>query len=108
MPNNPFNQKIYSLLKKVPKGKVTTYKALAEAVGTKAYRAVGQAMRCNPYSPIVPCHRVVKSDGSIGGFSGSINSSGREVKRKIRMLRKEGVEIRDNKVEDFDKVLFEF
>ena len=50
----------------------------------------------------------VKSDGSIGGFSGSINSSGREVKRKIRMLRKEGVEIRDNKVEDFDKVLFEF
>ena len=108
MPNNPFNQKIYSLLKKVPKGKVTTYKALAEAVGTKAYRAVGQAMRCNPYSPIVPCHRVVKSDGSIGGFSGSINPNSKEVKRKIRMLKKEGVEVNGNRVVGFEKVLFRF
>ena len=104
----PFNQKIYSLLKRVPKGKVTTYKALAEAAGTKAYRAVGQAMRCNPYAPIVPCHRVVKSDGSIGGFSGSVNPDSKEVKRKIKMLRKEGVEIGKNKVEDFENVLFNF
>ena len=70
--NNSFNERTYDLLKKVPKGKVTTYKALAEKLGTKAYRAVGQAMRCNPYAPKVPCHRVVKSDGSIGGFQGSI------------------------------------
>ena len=104
--NSPFNQKIYALLKKVPKGKVTTYKALAEALGTKAYRAVGQAMRCNPYAPKVPCHRVVASDGSIGGFSGSWNPESREVKRKIIMLRKEGVEIRNNKIVAFKKMVY--
>lgn len=103
-----FNQKIYSLLKKVPKGKVTTYRALAEAAGTKAYRAVGQAMRCNPHAPIVPCHRVVKSDGNVGGFSGSINPNSKEVKRKIKLLRSEGVEVKGNKIVDFEKVLFNF
>ena len=102
-----FNQKIYSLLKKVPKGKITTYKALANALGTKAYRAVGQAMRCNPYAPIVPCHRVVKSDGSIGGFSGSINPNSKEVKRKIRMLMQESVKIKNRKIE-LEKFLFKF
>ncbi|MBI2650533.1 MGMT family protein [Candidatus Woesearchaeota archaeon] len=103
-----FNQRIYSLLKKVPKGKVTTYKALAEAAGTRAYRAVGQAMRCNPYAPVVPCHRVVKSDGNIGGFAGSINPDSKEIKRKIGMLRKEGLEIRNKRIVDFEKVLFGF
>lgn len=102
-----FTQKIYELTKKIPKGKVTTYKALAEAVGTKAYRAVGQAMRCNPHAPIVPCHRVVKSDGSVGGFSGSINPNSKEVKRKIKMLRREGVEIKNNKI-NLEKFLFRF
>ena len=102
-----FNQKIWELTKKVPKGKVTTYKALAEAVGTKAYRAVGQAMRCNPYAPIVPCHRVVKSDGSIGGFAGSLNPNSKEVKRKIEMLRREGLYIKNNKIVNFEKVLME-
>ena len=105
---NSFNQKIYNLLKKVPKGRVTTYKALAEAAGTKAYRAVGQAMRCNPYAPIVPCHRVVKSDGNIGGFAGSINPNSKEVKKKIKMLIKEGVEVNGRNIVDFEKVLFNF
>ena len=95
-----FDEKIYNLLKKVPNGKVTTYKALAETLGTKAYRAVGQAMRCNPYAPQVPCHRVVKSDGSIGGFSGSINPKSKEVKRKIKMLRTEGIKIKNDRVVD--------
>ena len=103
-----FNEKIYSILKKVPKGKITTYKALAEAAGTKAYRAVGQAMRCNPYAPVVPCHRVVKSTGEIGGFSGSINPNSEEVKRKITMLEKEGVKIKNKRIVDFEKVLFRF
>mgnify|MGYP001575711556 CR=1 FL=1 len=103
---NLFNEKIYSLLKKVPKGKVTTYKALAEALDTKAYRAVGQAMRHNPYAPEVPCHRVVASDGTIGGFSGSWNPESKEVKRKIRMLRNEWIKINGYKVMDFEKVLF--
>ena len=108
MKTNSFNQEIYKLLKRVPKGKVTTYKVLAEALGTKAYRAVGQAMRCNPHAPIVPCHRVVKSDGSIGGFSGNLNPDSREVKRKINMLRKEGVKVDYNRIVDFEKILFEF
>ena len=103
-----FHRKIYSLLKKVPKGKVTTYKALAQAAGTKAYRAVGQAMRCNPYAPIVPCHRVVASDGSIGGFRGTRNSKSKEIGEKIKMLRREGVEIRSSKVIDFKRKLHDF
>ena len=98
---NTFNEKIYALLKKVPKGKVTTYKALAEALGTKAYRAVGQAMRCNPYAPKVPCHRVVKSDGSIGGFGGTKELSSPELSKKMKLLRKEGVFIKGNKIVNF-------
>ena len=103
-----FNEKVYSLLKKVPKGKVTTYKALAEKLNTKAYRAVGQAMRCNPYAPKVPCHRVVASGGKIGGFMGSNNFDSKEVKKKIRMLRGEGVKIKYNKVLDFENILLKF
>ncbi len=64
-----FSEKCYELLKKVPKGKITTYKEIARALKTKAYRAVGNAMNKNPYSPKVPCHRVVKSDGKVGGFA---------------------------------------
>ena len=108
MANKTFNEKVYSLLRKVPKGKVTTYKLLAEALDTKAYRAVGQAMRCNPYAPKVPCHRVVASDGSIGGFSGSWNPKSKSVKRKIMMLRKEGVKVENNKIVNFEKLLINF
>ena len=93
-----FTEKCYKLLKKVPKGKVTTYMAVAQALNTKAYRAVGQAMRRNPYAPKVPCHRVVSSGGKIGGFSGSINPNSKEVRRKIEMLRKEGVKMRNGKI----------
>jgi len=50
----PFAEKAYALLKKVPEGRVTTYKEIAHALGTKAYRGVGQAMRTNPYAPEVP------------------------------------------------------
>lgn len=100
-----FQEKVYKLCEKVPKGKVTTYKILAEKLGVKAYRAVGQVLRCNPYAPKVPCHRVVKSDGSIGGFAGSLNPDSKEVKKKIRMLKKEGIKIENNKIKNFKKVL---
>ncbi len=96
-----FNERCYSLLRKVPKGRVTTYKALANALGTRAYRAVGQAMNKNPNAPKVPCHRVVSSDGSIGGFA-------HPIERKIRMLRREGVEVEDGMIVDFEKRLFLF
>ncbi|OGG28228.1 hypothetical protein A3A64_00620 [Candidatus Gottesmanbacteria bacterium RIFCSPLOWO2_01_FULL_48_11] len=72
----PLQNHTYQLLRQVPPGRVTTYKALADALGTKAYRAIGQFMRTNPYAfeacpeprRRVPCHRVVASDGTIGGF----------------------------------------
>jgi methylated-DNA-[protein]-cysteine S-methyltransferase len=99
-------KKTYELLKKVPKGKVTTYKALADALGTKAYRAIGQFMRTNPYAPVVPCHRVVASNGSIGGFRG--NTTGTEIQNKITLLKKEGIEVKNNKIVNFQNHLLTF
>lgn len=81
-----FYEKCYNVLKKVPKGKVTTYREIARALHSKAYRAVGSAMHCNPYSPKVPCHRVINSSGKVGEFASG-------TKMKIAMLVKEGVEI---------------
>lgn len=92
-----FAEKVYIELRNVPTGKVTTYKILAEKLKTKAYRAVGTALKNNPYAPEVPCHRVVKSDGSIGGFMGKM--SGEEVAKKIVLLRNEGVEVVGGKVD---------
>ncbi|MEK6900935.1 MAG: MGMT family protein [Nanoarchaeota archaeon] len=67
----------FSICQQIPKGKVTTYKEIASVLGTKGYQAIGQALQCNPYAPHVPCHRVVKSDGSLGGFKGK--TSGKEL-----------------------------
>ncbi|KYK26082.1 hypothetical protein AYK26_01270 [Euryarchaeota archaeon SM23-78] len=92
----PFQRKVYALLKKVPKGKVTTYGALAKKLKSSP-RAVGQALRVNPYAPKVPCHRVVSSDGSIGGFRGK--TQGKAVREKIGLLRKEGIKIINGRVE---------
>jgi methylated-DNA-[protein]-cysteine S-methyltransferase len=95
-----FYEKCYAVLKKVPKGKVTTYREIAKALHSKAYQAVGSAMHNNPYSPIVPCHRVVNSNGDVGGFySGT--------KAKIKMLKAEGVAVVNNKI-DLKKHLFKF
>ena len=86
-----FNEKAWKIVSKVPRGKVTTYKAVAEKLGSKAYRAVGNAMNKNPYAPKVPCHGVVKSNGEVGGFASG-------TKKKIQMLKKEGIEIKNNKI----------
>lgn len=102
-----FQKEIYTLLKQVPAGYVTTYKALAEAAGTKAYRAVGTIMKNNPYAPEVPCHRVVKSDGSIGGYKGQ-TEMGAEVSEKIVRLRQEGVQVTGGTIQDFEEKLFTF
>jgi len=90
----------------IPRGKVTTYRLIAKKLKTNAYRAVGNACRNNPYAPKVPCHRVVKSDGTIGGFAGK--TSGKTVKKKIELLRREGVKVRDGRIVGFEKVLFKF
>ena len=109
MPKTPkFYEKEYEICRKVPKGKVTTYKALAEKLGSKAYRAVGTAMNKNPYGILnckgknmVPCHRVVGSSGDLVGFAHGL-------KKKAELLKKEGIKIKDNKIVDFNKVLFRF
>jgi methylated-DNA-[protein]-cysteine S-methyltransferase len=93
-------------MESIPKGKVTTYALIAEKLNTKAYRAVGNACRRNPYAPRVPCHRVVRSDGTVGGFGGK--TSGKTVEKKVQMLREEHVQIRNGKIVDFEKVLFRF
>ena len=95
-----FNERCYTILRKVPKGKITTYKALAKALNSKAYRAVGNAMNKNPHAPKVPCHRVVKTDGSVGGFASG-------TKNKIKMLKNEGVEVINGKI-DLNKYLYRF
>ena len=86
-----FNQKVWALTSRIPKGSVTTYGELARALGTKAYRAVGNAMNKNPYAPGVPCHRVVGSNGSLTGFAQGLD-------KKRAMLKAEGVPCRGNKV----------
>ena len=96
-----FSSRCYELLKKVPKGKVTTYKDLAHALHTKAYRAVGTAMNKNPHAPIVPCHRVVNSDGRVGQFAHG-------TKKKIEMLKKERIKVEKGKIVDFEKKLHRF
>ena len=97
-----FEERCYQQLSKVPVGRVTTYKALAQSLETKAYRAVGNAMNKNPYPrDLVPCHRVVNSDGRLGGYAGKIEE-------KIKRLQKEGVHICENKIIDFKQKFYNF
>jgi len=93
----------YELVKQIPKGRVSTYGALARALGDiRAARACGVMLSQNPDAPRIPCHRVVMSDGSLGGFT---HPEG--VKKKIERLRQEGVEIHNGKIVNFQKILFE-
>ena len=96
-----FNERCYKLLSKIPKGRITTYKEIAKALDTKAYRAVGKAMAKNPNVIDVPCHRVIKSDGSIGGYALGID-------KKIRLLKKEGITIKKGRVVDYKKIIYSF
>ena len=96
-----FNEKIWQLCSKVPEGKVTTYKEIAVAMKTKAYRSVGNALNKNPHAPLVPCHRVVGSTGDLVGFAHGLAA-------KKKLLEKEGIKIKNNKVGDFEKVFYKF
>lgn len=130
-----FYSKCYEIIKDVPAGKVITYKTIANMLGTKAYRAVGTAMKRNEHSflemsnskskesnnqnspdsweskPLtspVPCHRVVPSNGTVGSFNGG-------TKEKIRLLQKEEIEIEidssnleNSKILNFKDVELEF
>ena len=101
-----FQNKVYWLCKKVPMGKVTTYREIAEKMGTKAYRAVGNALNKNMFGILrctgknmVPCHRVVGSNGHLTGFAHGL-------KKKAELLREEGVMVKGFKIANFEKVLF--
>jgi len=94
-------EKVYKKLLKVPRGMVTTYGELSKAVGIKnGQRVIGRIMNKNPYPVIVPCHRVIKSDGKIGGYAWG-------EKIKISMLSKEGVKIKNGKIVDL-KMIYRF
>ncbi|MEO0087279.1 MAG: MGMT family protein [candidate division WOR-3 bacterium] len=87
-----FTKKVLAIVKEIPKGKVMTYQEVAIKLGNKNLaRAVGQALKRNPYPIIIPCHRVIRNDGKIGGYSLG-------AKKKIELLRKEGILIVRDKV----------
>ena len=78
-----FQEKVYKIVSKIPKGKTLTYKEVALAVGSpRAYRAVGNALNKNPRLGLVPCHRVIRSDGKAGGYI--LGAA-----KKIKLLKKE-------------------
>ena len=88
-----FQKKVLKITKKIPKGKVATYGLIAEVLGNKFYsRAVGNALNKNPYPIKIPCHRVIKSNGLIGGFA-----SGTENKEKL--LKDENVFVKEGRID---------
>ncbi len=96
------DKKIYKKLLEVPEGKITTYGELAKAVGlTNGQRAVGKIMNKNPYPAIIPCHRVVKSDGKIGGYAYGVEI-------KTNMLKNEGIKIQNGKILDWENTVYRF
>ena len=96
-------QQVWDLTAQVPPGRVTTYGAIARALGDiRASRAVGLIEHVNPYAPQVPCHRVVYSDGGLGGFGAPEG-----VSKKIELLESEGVRVKDGKIVKFNEILFE-
>ena len=101
-----FADQVYLLTQQIPAGQVSTYKEIARALDTKAYQAVGQVLKRNPQAPVVPCHRVVKTDGSIGGYGGF--TAGPRLQEKIKLLSQEGVRIKNGRVVNFSQVLYHF
>ena len=97
-----FQQKVYAATKTIPKGRVTTYKMLAEVLQCRSSQAIGQALRKNPFAPDVPCHRVIKTDLSIGGFYGA--KDGETVSRKLDLLKSEGVEFINNRLREKERL----
>ena len=87
MKGTPFQVSVWEALKTIPCGETRTYLEIAQQIGRpKAVRAVANAIGKNPYAPEIPCHRVVRTDGTLGGYSGPGG-----IETKIRLLREEGV-----------------
>ena len=91
----------YYLVKQIPVGRVSTYGAVANALGNKNYaRAIGKYMNKNPNADSMPCFKIVKSDGSLGGF-------GLGIKDKIRRLNNDGIMVKNGKIVNFQKIFFD-
>ncbi|MEA3254611.1 MAG: MGMT family protein [Candidatus Altiarchaeota archaeon] len=95
-----FMYRVLFLTTQIPAGRVTSYKEIARSLGNTGFsRAVGNALNKNPYPGRIPCHRVVRSNGEVGGFI-------QGVEEKIRLLESEGIVIEKNRVKDLRKILF--
>ncbi len=81
----PFAKKVYRVILRIPLGQVRTYKWVARKIGRpKAYRAVGQVLKNNPYPLIIPCHRIIESNGKLGGYAG-----GKKTKKRLLDLERQ-------------------
>jgi methylated-DNA-[protein]-cysteine S-methyltransferase len=98
LPPSPFARRVYAALRKVPAGRVITYAALGRRIGCRSPRAIGQALRANPFAPQVPCHRVIASDLTPGGFNGE--TRGPQLARKLRLLATEGIVFKNGRLAD--------
>ena len=90
----------YDLVRQIPQGKVSTYGAVAKALGNKHYaRAVGKYMNKNPNADTMPCFKIVCSDGRLGGFGLGIDD-------KIRRLKEDNIKVNNGRIVNFDQVFF--
>jgi len=96
-----FDERCYELLMRIPEGKVTTYREMASALNTRAWRAVGNAMAKNERLFVIPCHRVVRSDGAVGEYA--LGSD-----KKAELLVKEGVAVVDGRVKNLGRFMYRF
>ncbi len=87
--NTPFSESVLKALLKIKPGEITTYSGLAKKINSKAYRAVGGVLRNNPLPLIIPCHRVIKQDGTLGGFMGKMDEDW-QTNLKRSLLKIEG------------------
>ena len=95
-----FEKKVLVTTFKIPKGKISTYKRIAEKVGRpRAYRAVATALKKNPLHPIVPCHRVIRSDGRFGGEE-------KRAKTRSELVEKEGIPVKKGRIKINENILF--
>ena len=97
-PPTDFERRVYEATSRIPKGRVTTYRHLAEEIGCRSSRAVGQALRRNPFAPEVPCHRVISASLATGGYAGKVE--GEKPAWKLKLLAEEGVDFKDSKLGD--------
>jgi len=99
MEGSSLRDRCYRLVCRIPKGKVTSYKEVAEALGIRGYRLVGMLLSRNPEPVKIPCHRVVKSNGEVGGYIMGVD-------KKVELLRSEGIPVKNGRIVDFQRYFF--